>query len=61
MRHLFTPVLLSFLLLAPLTGNSDICNPLSKWWSVCRDPASGPDIGTTEWSACRDRGGCHYE
>jgi len=57
MRHFLTPVLLSFLLLAPLTGEA-ICNVQSKWWPVCRDPASGPDYGTAEWSACRERGGC---
>ncbi len=60
MRHIFIPVILSFLLLAPLAGKAAPCNFYSKWWPICRDPASGPDIGTAEWRACRERGGCHY-
>jgi len=60
MRHIFTPILLSLLLLAPLAGKAGICNESSKWWPICRDPASGPDIGTAEWIACRERGGCQY-
>jgi len=60
MKRIFTAVLLSFLVLAPLSVEANICNALSKWRKVCRDPANGPDIGTAEWIACRERGGCNY-
>ena len=61
MKTIFMPVLLSFLLLAPLAAKAAVCNVYSEWWPLCRqDPAEGPDVGTSEWRACRERGGCYF-
>lgn len=61
MNTLLKPILLSFIIILPVDALAGVCNEQSRWWPICRyDPASGPDVGTSEWMACRGRGGCNY-
>ncbi|MGE4802561.1 hypothetical protein AB8989_19545 [Yersinia hibernica] len=34
------------------------CNPVNKWWPYCNDPATVPDVGTSEYDRCQAKGGC---
>ena len=61
MVNFLKPLLVSLLMLMPAAAHAaGPCNAQSRWWPICLDPATGPDVSSQEWKDCRQRGGCNY-
>lgn len=58
MNDMLKSLLLVGLISVSVGAMAEECNPSSKWWPYCNDPASGPDIGSSEHGHCQDKGGC---
>lgn len=58
MKDMLKGLLLVSVMLLSAGAMAEECNPSSKWWPYCNDPATGPDVGTPEHGHCQANGGC---
>lgn len=58
MSNLLKTLLLSCVMLLPVSVYAGICHPAWVFYPSCSDESDGPDIGSAEWYRCQARGGC---